>query len=192
MSVEVDPRVARTREVVLSATVEELTVSGFERISIDAVAERSGVARSTIYRNWPDRTTLLAEAFNQICGDGPAEVPPSDTLAGDLEALARLLVAKLTSDAWTRTVPSLIGAATHDPAMRAMMSAFSAERRAEASAMLSRAIERGEIVPSDHLDQALERFVAPFFYRALMSQQPLDQAFIDAQVVAAIGDLAAR
>lgn len=187
----VDPRVARTREVVLAATIEELAEVGFERISIDAVAERSGVARSTIYRNWPDRTTLLAEAFQQLCAAGPADLLPTDDLRGDLEALARLLVEQLQSGLWISAVPSLIGAASHDPPMRELMAAFSSERRAEAGEIVARAVARGEMVATDDHDATLERFVAPFFFRRLMSHQPLDDAFVAGQVKAALRELSA-
>lgn len=188
----VDPRVARTREVVLAATIQELAEVGFERISIDAVAERSGVARSTIYRNWPDRTTLLAEAFRQMCATGPADLPPTDDLRADLQALAGLLVEQLQSDLWISAVPSLIGAAGHDEPMRDLMAAFSSERRAESGEIVTRAMARGEIVANDGYDATLERFVAPFFFRRLMSHLPLDEDFVAGQVAAALRELTAQ
>lgn len=189
MTTELDPRVVRTREVVVAATIDLLAEVGFERISIDAIAERSGVARSTIYRNWSDRTILLAEAFRELCAEGPGDLAPSSSLVQDLEGLAHLLVRKLTSDNWSRTVPSLIGAATGDDSMRELMATFSRQRREEAGAIFTRAIERGEITRSDQLDSALERFVAPFFFRRLMSQLPLDDTFIKAQVEATLDQL---
>ncbi len=190
MIVELDPRVARTRNVVMAATTELLAEVGFERICIDAIAERSGVARSTIYRNWPDRATLLAEAFRQLCPKTPADIEPSGTLGGDLEALAALLVTQLTSDDWSHSVPSLIGAAIHDPSIRSLTSSFSRERREQARKILERAAERGEIGRPGEIDSALERFVGPFFFRRLMSHEPLDDAFVTAQVTATLEQLA--
>lgn len=185
----IDPRVARTREVVLAATIAELTAVGFERVSIDAIAERSGVARSTIYRNWPDRTALLAEAFRGIGGEGPGHLPPGDDLADDLAALGHYLVEKLNSEDWIRVVPSLIGAAGVDPDLREEMAHFSSQRRQEATAMIARAVDRGEIDPPPQPDLVMERFVGPFFFRALMSKQPLNDEFIAAQVAATLRDL---
>ena len=190
MSVELDPRVARTREVVLAATVGLLTECGFERIGIDAIAERSGVARSTIYRNWPDRAQLLADAFRRLHEHEDPPVSCGD-LRDDLEAMARMLVAKLTSDDWARTVPSMIGAAIHDEAISSLAASFSCERRLTATAMVALAIERGEISRPDQLDSALERFVAPFFVRRLLSQEPLDDAFVQAQITATLEQLGA-
>lgn len=191
MSKRVDPRIAHTRQVVLSATVAELTDVGFERISIDAIAERSGVARSTIYRNWTDRETLLAEAFRLVCAEGPGDLPPGDDLRNDLENLGRLLATQLSSDDWRHTVPSLIGAAVHDDAMGELLASFSAERRQEAQAILTRAVERGEIPASGRLAATMERFVAPFFVRRLMSRRPIDDEFITEQVEATMAELLA-
>ena len=187
-----DPRVAHTRRQVLAAAVAELTEVGFERVSIDAIAERSGVARSTIYRNWDDRTVLLAEAFDQLMAGGPADLAPAGDLGADLEQLAWLLIDKLTSDEWRRVVPSLLSAATHDEALARLVASFAAERRLEARALFVRALARGEITRPSAIDSALERFVAPFFYRRLFDPSSLDGGFVAAQVAATLEQLGAE
>ncbi len=189
MNERVDPRVAHTRRVVLEATVAELTDVGFERISIDAIAERSGVARSTIYRNWTDRETLLAEAFRVICPEGPSAIPATEDLGQDLANLGRLLAAQLAGEDWGRTVPTLIGAAVHDEAMADLLTTFADERRSEARAILVRAVERGDIQNSDRFDEIMERFVAPFFARRLLWHRPIDDGFITAQVESTLAQL---
>ena len=188
---EIDPRVARTRQVVLTAAADLLAEDGFERICIDAVAERSGVARSTIYRNWPDRTALFVEAFRALCHGGPATVEAGPDLRSDLEALGRHLISQFSSAPWENTVPSLISAAIHDDEMMRALSDFSAERRAEALAIRHRAVDRGEISRPERWDGALERFVAPFFTRRLVTKLPLDDAFLESQVEAALVELGA-
>lgn len=189
MTERLDPRVAHTRNVVLAATVAELTDVGFERVSIDAIAERSGVARSTIYRNWTDRETLLAEAFRIICAGGPADIPPTDDVRQDLSNLGRLLATQLASEHWDRTVPSLISAATHDDSMGELLADFAAERAEESQAILARAVERGEIAHFEGLNAVMERFVAPFFFRRLLTRRPLDDEFVESQVEAALAQL---
>lgn len=191
-STAVDPRVVRTREVVLAAAVEVLTDVGFERVSIDAIAERSGVARSTIYRNWPDRDKLLAEAFQQAHGKAAPRIETTGELRSDLRQLADALVGSLTSDAWACTVPSLIGAAIHGESIRDLAASFSEDRRKEARQVLTVAAGRGEIGLTDQIDSALERFVAPFFVRRLVSQLPLDEGFVETQVEATLAQLGAR
>lgn len=188
---EVDPRVLRTREVVVDATAALLTEVGFERICIDTIAERSGVARSTIYRNWPQRTALLLDAFGRFCAKGTEPIVSSGHLGEDLWALGRRLVSQLGDDDWGRTVPSLMSAATHDPELAEAMADFSAQKRKEAVALLSQAVERGEISRAERVESALERFVSPFFFRRLLTRLPLDDAFLESQVDAFLRELGA-
>lgn len=192
MTPRVDPRIAHTRNVVLAAAAQELTNVGFERVSIDAIAERSGVARSTIYRNWPDRNVLLAEAFRVLCDTGPADMPAADSLGGDLTNLGRVLTRQLLSEDWNATVPSLISSATHDDAMVDLLAGFSAERASESAVLLDRAIARGATIERRRFERAMERFVAPFFFRRLISRLPLDEDFIEAQVTATLEELGQR
>jgi len=62
---DLDPRVERTRKVVLEAAAELIGECGFGRTSVEAISERSGVARSTIYRHWPERDALLFESVGK-------------------------------------------------------------------------------------------------------------------------------
>ena len=65
-AVAIDPRVERTRRVVLDATIELIVEGGFTAVTIEAVAARSGVAKSTIYRHWPGRVELMHAAFHEL------------------------------------------------------------------------------------------------------------------------------
>jgi AcrR family transcriptional regulator len=73
------PRDADADARILRAAVELLTEVGAEATTMSAVIERSGVARATIYRRWPNREELLIAALREIKGRGPI------TLSGDLE-----------------------------------------------------------------------------------------------------------
>lgn len=177
---DVDPRIARTRQVVVEATADLLAEQGFERLTIEAVAERSGVARSTIYRNWPDRADLFGEGFEQLCAFPP--VPDLGSLEADLAFLAEELASGLSNSEWGRALPSLLGSAHHDPVLAEAQRRFSGRRRALTGAIFERAIERGEV--GDHHDPGdlAELFASGFFFRHLMTRAPLDQEFIERQV----------
>ena len=69
-----DPRIERTHRVVLDAAIEVIAEHGFAGTTIDAIASRSGVARSTIYRNWNGRTELMLEAVRARVGPVPGLV----------------------------------------------------------------------------------------------------------------------
>ncbi len=180
----VDPRVAHTRRVVLDAAVELLTERGFDRITIDGIADRCGVARSTVYRNWPDRHQLLAEAFDAMCDMG--EVPDTGSVRGDLTALGRELARGLVDEPWGKAIASLVGAASYDDELRQGQAEFSRQRRDEVGRIFERAIARGEVSPSEDVDELTTLFAAPFFYRRLLSHQPLDEAFVDRHVAATL------
>ena len=177
---EVDPRVARTRDLVLGATAELLVEQGFDRVTIEEIADRSRVARSTIYRNWPDRSELLVEGFDRLCSF--SEVPDLGGLEPELRLLAQDLADGLTEQEWGCALASFVGSAAHDPELAAAKQAFSERRRAMVGAVFERAAARGEI--SDRWDpgELAELFAAPFFFRRLISHAPIDEAFVERQV----------
>ena len=73
---EPDPRLERTRRAVLEAALDLLTEHGYGEVTIEAVAARSGVAKSTIYRHWPGgRTDLVRDAFHEL---KPPPIAPTD------------------------------------------------------------------------------------------------------------------
>src|ERR1700722_9371835 len=59
----VDPRIERSRQVILQAALDELGEVGYGTFRIESVASRAGVGKSTIYRHWPDKLALIADAF---------------------------------------------------------------------------------------------------------------------------------
>src|SRR5215469_13988438 len=59
----VDPRVERSRQVILRAALDELGAAGYGAFTIESVAARAGVAKSTVYRHWPDKVILIGAAF---------------------------------------------------------------------------------------------------------------------------------
>jgi AcrR family transcriptional regulator len=179
-----DPRTERTRQVVIAATAELLAEAGFGRITIEAIAERAGVARSTVYRNWPDRVDLLVEAWDGLCPEPAAA--DTGSVAGDLRRIATELARGLTSTAWGQAVPSLVGAVAGDDDLAQAMRRVSSQRRAIVAAALRRGIERGELHPDADVDEAAEVFGSRFFYRHLMSGAPLDDAFVDGHVALVI------
>lgn len=187
MSTTMDPRVERTRRVVLEATAELLAEEGFERITIDGIAERSGVARSTIYRNWPDRAQLLIDAFSVLCDFEPTA--DTGSLEGDLRSVGQGLAAGLTGEAWGRTLPSLIGAAAHDEELRDAQRTFNAQRRTLVRAVVQRAVDRGEVADGADVDLAITRFAATFFFTRLFTQEPIDDAFVDRVVTVTVAEL---
>ncbi len=78
-----DPRVLISRERVLTATLDLLTETGLGELTIDDISRRSGVAKTTIYRHWPNRSALVIDACSRMI-DGAGALPDTGTLYGDL------------------------------------------------------------------------------------------------------------
>ena len=175
---EVDPRIERTRNVVLDATAALIGEVGFGRTTIEAVAERSGVARSTIYRHWPDRTDLLGEAVD--CKIAHVAFPQSGNLRDELVTIIAELSARLESVG--PMVMSLIAEARRDPKMAAMQERFTGARFSRLRSILVAAVEQGDLPATVDVDQMGEDIIAPVFFRAFLRQSPLDQEWIEHHV----------
>ncbi len=85
----IEPRIARTRAVVFDATLEIVAERGFAGVSIDATAQRAGVARSTIYRDWDSRDELLTRAVETVLDR--VEAMQTGELRSDLVTVAAYL-----------------------------------------------------------------------------------------------------
>ena len=178
--VDLDPRVVRTRQLVVDATTELLVERGFERITIEAISEKTGIARSTIYRNWPDRADLYAEAFSRICAF--ETIPDLGSLADELALLAQELIAGFSDEAWGSVLPSLVGAAAHDEGLARAHRVFANERRAVVGEVFRRAAARGEISDAFEPDVLAATFASGFFFQHFMVRLPLDDAFAARQI----------
>lgn len=173
----------------LDATVDLLATDG-GGVTIDGIAERSGVARSTIYRHWPDRADLFADAFGVVCAVG--EIADVGSFVAELRQRAEVLAHGLSREPWGQILPTIVGGADHDPDLRSALDAFTGIRRDEALEVAQRAVERGEIGPDQDIGPSLERFIAPFFFRRMMTGDDLDDDFIEAQLAWVCGQLGAR
>jgi AcrR family transcriptional regulator len=99
-------RSARVRQDVLAAATELLTEAGYDGLSIEAVAGRAGVHKTTVYRRWPTKADLIADALTARSAQH-VPVPDTGTFAGDLAELAESIAANIGSPvggAMTRTL----------------------------------------------------------------------------------------
>src|SRR5581483_11472173 len=109
---EPDPRVQRTKQIVLEATFRLMSQAGIGGVSVDEVSRTTGVAKTTIYRHWPSRSALLMDACSKL--RSPVEVPDTGNPRTDLMALGTRLATNLHSARWPGILPSIIDAAERD------------------------------------------------------------------------------
>lgn len=162
----------------LEAAASVVADCGYEAFSVEEVARRSGVNKTTIYRRWPTKADLIAESVRER-SERLVPRTQSESLAGDLRQLTRLVAANIGSDVGGRMTKSLIAATTSSLALGELGSAFWSERLAEAEEIFVRAIERGD-VPAD-IDGSLviQVLIGPLYVRLLLTNEPIDQAFAD-------------
>jgi len=182
---DLDPRIERTRRVVLEAAAELLGECGFGRTSIEAISERSGVARSTIYRHWPERNDLLLESIGK-------QVETTDTTdTGDLRAdLIRLyshLGSMLNNEVTRSMVASFVAEASRDPELAALNSKFTKARRDASSGLIAKAVERGDLPANTDSDQMAEDLAGGIFFRGLILRETTDEAWIASHIDRWIG-----
>jgi AcrR family transcriptional regulator len=184
-----DPRAVRTRRAVLDATVELLARRGVEATTMDAVARATGISRSTLYRHWPERMPLLADAIDHVAErfvrERSAETPAGELdveLEASLQRVVGGLGAGLRSPEWGPIAGGLAGAAEHDPALAAIFRRYVSARRQVLVDVLVEARERGEIPGGLDLTWLAALFAGPLYYHRLVLHEPWDADEVAAHV----------
>jgi AcrR family transcriptional regulator len=174
-SVSSDPRAVRSRQVIINAAIELLVENGLAGTTIEAIAARSGAAKTTIYRHWPDKRAVLLAAVEAAVP--AASLPDSGSLRGDLTAFTDDLARIVTTPPTSALIPALIDAAERDAEIASLLTHFTAQRRRPLRTAISRAIERGELPPDRDLDLIEDLLLGPLFYRRLLSRRPITPEF---------------
>ena len=166
-----DPRVTRTKAHILAAAGELIAEQGREGFSIDAVARTSHVARTTIYRHWPDIGALVLDTFRAMGEAIPLQVD-TGSVRSDLIALYTALAVGFTKSSAGRALPSMMDMARRDKALLSAHRAFITDRRRPSVDAIQRGIERGELPADTDAETLVDRLAGPVFYRQLVVQQP--------------------
>lgn len=177
---DVDPRIERTRRVVLEAAAKLIGECGFRGASIEAISDRCGVARSTIYRHWPDRSELLVDSVRQRMG--PPHAAPTGDLRADLIAVYRHLGHLISGRETGPMAAHFVAESTSDPEIAALHAKFMAARRAEISGLIVAAVDRGDLAADTDALQMTDDLTAAVFYRGLIRHEPIDDEWVEAHV----------
>lgn len=175
-----DPRVARSRAAVLDATVALLAEQGWSATTVGAVSERSGVAKTTIYRHWPNRAGLILDAVDSL--SATPEFDAAGDLYADLVTMACSLADALEQAQWSRVLPSLVDAAERDPQVAKLAAAIGEERRIPLRDRLQRAVDARDLPPDTDVELMAHLIGDPLFFRRLMSRERATTRFIEALV----------
>ncbi|MFC5828114.1 TetR/AcrR family transcriptional regulator [Nonomuraea insulae] len=174
---ELDPRIPRTRDRVRRATLDLLAERGAGGLTIEAVAQRSGVAKSTIYRHWPGLSPLILDSFKSVNPAFP-ERPSTGHVGEEAQIFLTELARTITQAPWAPLMVALADAAERDDELRDLLSAFITQRRAPLRDILADGVERGQLPAGTDPDFLAGVLGGALFYRRLISHEPVDDAFI--------------
>jgi len=150
----------------LRAATELLVQSGPRAVTVDAVSETSGVAKSTLYRHWSSRTELLIDVIR--CSSHQLEEP--DLAVGFEPALRTYLASAASNFAdpnWVRIFPSVASLRTSIPELEAFFVADVAEKKRSMDEILRLGVSEGVIPDTVDFDDAASMLIAPFIFAAL-------------------------
>jgi len=183
------PRSEEARRKVLAAAMDVIVSKGVGDLTIEEVAHRSGVAKTTIYRHWPERASLIIDTVRSSFEH--VGTPDTGTLRGDLEAFFGGMVRADLTGKVGQLMPCLIDAAGRDAEIELLLDRIAVERQQPVLAIVARAQARGEL-PAD-LDPRVivGTIVGPIVFRKLVWRQPLDAAYVSGCLDVAISGLSA-
>jgi TetR/AcrR family transcriptional regulator of autoinduction and epiphytic fitness len=167
-----DPRVQRSRMVILEAVVGELADKGYGGVTIESVAARAGVGKSTIYRHWPDKLALIADAFETFHVQMVPDLGDR-TARESVELLVGHVAEVVVDSTWSRCIPALIEGAERDARVQAFHHRYNAERRQALIDLIARGVDAGEFRSGLDPELATVALLGAIFYRRLMTGEPL-------------------
>ncbi|MEM6812098.1 MAG: TetR/AcrR family transcriptional regulator [Pseudomonadota bacterium] len=171
------PRSKKSEEAVLEATRKLLFQQSVQKISIEAIARKAGVGKTTIYRWWPNKLAVIIDAvLSQSIYNNTLTTPRNavEAVNAQLDKLARQLKGKNG-----RLVVEILGEAQSDPeTIQYFTKAFLQARYDTLYSYIEGGKKTGEFSKSIHTDSAIDIVMGPIFFRLLTGQE-MDDSFID-------------
>ncbi|MFG2847115.1 TetR/AcrR family transcriptional regulator [Kitasatospora sp. NPDC048296] len=167
----------RNASAVFEATMAMLAEHGYDRLTIEGVAARSGVNKTTIYRWWPSKDDLVAAALTDAALL-TFDVPDTGSLRGDLTALVDYIARLLTEPPLANVAIGALGALPQRPELSRLMREYFDEMLARELAIFQRAASRGELVPGTDAETVLDLLGGALWFHTVVRPKPVDAAFV--------------
>ncbi len=172
------PRSEQAHSAILRSTLKLLGQNGFSELTIESVAAHAGVGKATVYRWWPNKAALIADAFASST-TRKLHFPDTGSVRSDLSQQMRQLI-KIFCSRRGRIVSAILGGGQSDrDLIRAFRERFLWPRRQEAYATLERGILRGELRKDVDKDLLLDSLYGPIYMRFLIRHDKLTPDFVD-------------
>jgi AcrR family transcriptional regulator len=172
------PRDEAREQAILDAATDLLAEQGYEALSIEGVATRAGSSKATIYRRWPGKAQLVAEALRRRHIPAAVELPDTGTLRGDLLAVVQNISDSMAGVDGGLLIGLAVAIRSDAELGRLLEAQKAAYKRDLASMIISRAQRRGELPPQVASTALAEVAPAVLLFRQ-MRGEPLDSAFAE-------------
>lgn len=164
------PRSESSKRAILEATRRLLTHTSVQKLSIEAIAKKASVGKTTIYRWWPNKTSVIVDAvFSQPAFHNilPTPSSASDGIRAQIEKLGRQLSGKNG-----RIVAEILGESQAEPeALRIFIETFLQDRYNSLSALLEAGKKNGEFAIDLDTETAIDVILGPIFFRLISGQE---------------------
>ncbi len=177
-------RTRRVREAVFAASLAELADVGWGSLSVERIADRSGVHKTTIYRRWGTADHVVLEALLER---GSAKIPVPDTgdVTRDMIGLGRSIAASISAPIGRSVAAAAIEAADSS-SIRQIADAFWSERFEQAGIIVGRAIERGQLPGGTESKDFVETVAARIWFRVMVNRLPVSDPWLSEVVDSAV------
>jgi AcrR family transcriptional regulator len=157
---------------------------GYAGLTLDELAARSGVAKTTILRRWPSKAAVAAAGVERLALQS-VDVPDSGTLRVDLLALLHGAEETFVRDRG-QFVARLIREAGHHREIADLVHTVIHTRRQAYRRVLALAIARGELAPSVDQELLIDLLIGPIWTRLLITRDPITREYVDSIVEAVL------
>jgi AcrR family transcriptional regulator len=173
------PRSEESRQSILRSTLKLLKQrGGLAELSIEGIAADANVGKTTVYRWWPTKAALVADAFS-ASADSELRFPDTGSVENDMSLQMRRLIRIFRSERG-KVVAALLAGGQSDPELiEAFRDRFLWPRRRQAYQTLQRGIDRGELPAASDLDLILDSLYGPIYMRFLIRHDKLEESFAD-------------
>ena len=168
---------AKREQAILAAAAELVAEIGYERVTVDAIATRAHASKATMYRKWPGKAELVADALRRQAEDRSAELPDTGSVRGDLLWIVASIAQTFTGTDGGPSLVSLVEAIRADTVLRDVIDAQIQERsRHDGALVCARASARGENVDASRGPAVVGLGLAHLFLRTLLGGEPPGEA----------------
>jgi AcrR family transcriptional regulator len=180
-----DGRVIRTQATVLAAGIELYAERGAQGITVEEIARRTGIAKTTIYRHWRSREELIMAILEQTAVGLP-DVHTDDPI-GDIRSMLLSLWTNLVLPTSRVGLAGMITATAGDPQLASQHRDFLTTRAAPLLDAVTRAIDTGVVEAAEAPQTLTDLLSSPIIVRALIRGDAPERRYVDRVMKAVLG-----